>query len=170
LALVEKVKEWALEWCCPNRAEFVFFLVSFWEWVVAGGPSDQEEAYHCFRLGLALPEGLAEVEAGKGLPFECNLHHFNGGRLAPILRCPQLFPPPPLFPHLLPAARGMAPVCLFKGCYMGQELTARTFFTGEIRKRLLPLRLDALAEQQYGCCLRCGRLAEGASHALGCGA
>ncbi|XP_072543186.1 putative transferase CAF17 homolog, mitochondrial [Salminus brasiliensis] len=33
-----------------------------------------------------------------------------------------------------------------KGCYIGQELTARTHHTGVIRKRLLPLRLSAPAE------------------------
>uniref|UniRef100_A0A0B7A4T8 CAF17 C-terminal domain-containing protein n=1 Tax=Arion vulgaris TaxID=1028688 RepID=A0A0B7A4T8_9EUPU len=30
-----------------------------------------------------------------------------------------------------------------KGCYIGQELTARTFHTGVIRKRLLPIELDS---------------------------
>ena len=29
-----------------------------------------------------------------------------------------------------------------KGCYIGQELTARTHHTGVIRKRLLPIVLD----------------------------
>lgn len=29
-----------------------------------------------------------------------------------------------------------------KGCYIGQELTARTFHTGMIRKRLLPFRME----------------------------
>ena len=29
-----------------------------------------------------------------------------------------------------------------KGCYIGQELTARTFFTGLVRKRIMPISLD----------------------------
>ena len=32
-------------------------------------------------------------------------------------------------------------VSFHKGCYLGQELTARTHHTGVIRKRILPLRL-----------------------------
>lgn len=30
-----------------------------------------------------------------------------------------------------------------KGCYIGQELTARTHHTGVVRKRLMPVRLSA---------------------------
>lgn len=30
---------------------------------------------------------------------------------------------------------------MFEGCYIGQELTARTYHTGIIRKRLLPFEL-----------------------------
>jgi hypothetical protein len=32
-----------------------------------------------------------------------------------------------------------------KGCYMGQELTARTRYRGLVRKRLLPLRIEGQA-------------------------
>jgi folate-binding Fe-S cluster repair protein YgfZ len=32
-----------------------------------------------------------------------------------------------------------------KGCYMGQELTARTHYRGLIKKRLLPFRFDGAA-------------------------
>lgn len=37
-----------------------------------------------------------------------------------------------------------------KGCYLGQELTARTHHTGVIRKRLLPVRLSAPLPEEYG--------------------
>jgi len=36
-------------------------------------------------------------------------------------------------------------VSFTKGCYMGQELTARTHFQGMVRKRVLPVRLAPLA-------------------------
>ena len=34
-------------------------------------------------------------------------------------------------------------ISFFKGCYVGQELTARTYHTGVTRKRLMPLEFDA---------------------------
>merc|ERR1712013_945006 len=38
-------------------------------------------------------------------------------------------------------------VSFHKGCYIGQELTARTHHTGVIRKRILPLRLSQAASE-----------------------
>ena len=37
-----------------------------------------------------------------------------------------------------------------KGCYIGQELTARTHHTGVIRKRILPLEFSDFIETEYG--------------------
>lgn len=34
-----------------------------------------------------------------------------------------------------------------KGCYIGQELTARTYHTGVVRKRLMPLAFENVADQ-----------------------
>lgn len=36
-------------------------------------------------------------------------------------------------------------VSFHKGCYLGQELTARTYHTGVIRKRLMPIKLKSIA-------------------------
>ncbi|XP_053694373.1 putative transferase CAF17 homolog, mitochondrial [Sabethes cyaneus] len=38
-------------------------------------------------------------------------------------------------------------ISFHKGCYIGQELTARTHHTGIIRKRLMPLAFEALIDQ-----------------------
>ncbi|CAN9503483.1 unnamed protein product [Ophioblennius macclurei] len=40
----------------------------------------------------------------------------------------------------------MSGISFSKGCYIGQELTARTHHTGVVRKRLMPVRLSAAAE------------------------
>ena len=33
-----------------------------------------------------------------------------------------------------------------KGCYVGQELTVRTYHTGVIRKRILPVEIHPMSE------------------------
>lgn len=38
-------------------------------------------------------------------------------------------------------------VSFHKGCYIGQELTARTYHTGVVRKRLMPLAFDDVADK-----------------------
>ncbi|XP_011644501.1 putative transferase CAF17 homolog, mitochondrial [Pogonomyrmex barbatus] len=38
-------------------------------------------------------------------------------------------------------------VSFHKGCYVGQELTARTYHTGVVRKRLMPLLLDDIPDK-----------------------
>ena len=42
-------------------------------------------------------------------------------------------------------------VSFHKGCYIGQELTARTHHTGVIRKRILPLKLSQAASEGRSC-------------------
>ncbi|XP_013782799.1 putative transferase CAF17 homolog, mitochondrial [Limulus polyphemus] len=37
-------------------------------------------------------------------------------------------------------------ISFHKGCYVGQELTARTYYTGVVRKRLMPVKIDADAD------------------------
>lgn len=39
-----------------------------------------------------------------------------------------------------------------KGCYIGQELTARTHFQGVIRKRIIPGYLPKAQNCQFVCC------------------
>lgn len=38
-------------------------------------------------------------------------------------------------------------VSFHKGCYVGQELTARTYHTGVVRKRLMPLVFDSIVDK-----------------------
>lgn len=41
-------------------------------------------------------------------------------------------------------------ISFHKGCYIGQELTARTYHTGVVRKRLMPLLFDDVVDKPLG--------------------
>ena len=56
-----------------------------------------------------------------------------------------------------------------KGCYMGQELTARTKYRGLVRKRLLPVLFDGAAPEA-GSPVLAGEVAAGEMHSGGDGA
>jgi len=64
--------------------------------------------------------------------LRCSLGVAEGAEEIPTGKC---FP----LEYNLDYLRG---VSFHKGCYIGQELTARTHHTGVIRKRILPLRMD----------------------------
>ena len=38
---------------------------------------------------------------------------------------------------------GLGAISFTKGCYVGQELIARTHFRGVVRKRLMPVQVEA---------------------------
>lgn len=40
-------------------------------------------------------------------------------------------------------------ISFHKGCYLGQEFTARTYHTGVIRKRIMPIRLDSNENDEH---------------------
>jgi folate-binding protein YgfZ len=69
------------------------------------------DAWNAHRLALGLPDGSADLEAGKSLLLEAGFDELNG-------------------------------VSWSKGCYMGQELTARTKYRGLLKRRLFPVVLD----------------------------
>eukprot|EP00096_Caligus_rogercresseyi_P013805 TRINITY_DN6407_c0_g1_i1.p1 TRINITY_DN6407_c0_g1~~TRINITY_DN6407_c0_g1_i1.p1 ORF type:complete len:292 (-),score=29.99 TRINITY_DN6407_c0_g1_i1:590-1465(-) len=70
----------------------------------------EEEEYNECRLRLGWAEGRDEIPPGACFPLEYNGDILPGGSIA-----------------------------FDKGCYIGQELTARTHHTGVIRKRIMPL-------------------------------
>lgn len=90
------------------------------------------EHYRTFRYQLGIGEGSIDFPPESVFPFEANAEILNGisftkGKMwaySPenwsVLNCP------------LPL-----------GCYIGQELTARTYHTGVIRKRMLPIELTS---------------------------
>ena len=79
--------------------------------VVATATAAQWNAH---RLALGLPDGSADMEAGKSILLEAGFDELGG-------------------------------VSWSKGCYMGQELTARTKYRGLIKRRLVPVAIEGAA-------------------------
>lgn len=81
-----------------------------------------------------MPEGCLEIIPGKSLPLECNLEFLKGVS----------FQKGPFFEKkILMLLDRFLKEKLLTGCYIGQELTARTHHTGVIRKRIMPLECDS---------------------------
>ena len=93
------------------------------------------ETYHLHRMLLGVPEDQAEIQAGVSLPLESSMDIQGGGELTPGFSDGE-------------GADGCV-VDFRKGCYLGQELTVRTYHTGATRKRILPIALFPTLEGQH---------------------
>ena len=67
-----------------------------------------DKAWHLQRIGLGIPEGVADLTPNRALMLEAGLQH-------------------------------LAAVDFKKGCYIGQEVTARTHYRGLVKRRLFPI-------------------------------
>ncbi|SMN21015.1 similar to Saccharomyces cerevisiae YJR122W IBA57 Mitochondrial matrix protein involved in the incorporation of iron-sulfur clusters into mitochondrial aconitase-type proteins [Maudiozyma saulgeensis] len=74
----------------------------------------EESAFRKLRLRCGLLDGVTDVKPTTVLPLELNFDYF---------------------PDVVSSN---------KGCYIGQELTARTFATGILRKRIVPVKIHNL--------------------------
>jgi transferase CAF17, mitochondrial len=68
------------------------------------------EAYRRYRISLGVPEGDVEIPSGEAIALEYNIDQ-----------------------------GGLNGISFTKGCYVGQELMARTHFKGVVRKRIMPV-------------------------------
>lgn len=82
--------------------------------------------YTLHRILHGVPEGREDMPAMQAFPMDSNLDFMGGSR--------QLYLSSFGF-----RANIFHPVDFRKGCYVGQELTVRTYYTGVIRKRILPV-------------------------------
>lgn len=97
--------------------------------------TDEQEPNECkTRLKRIFPE--AETVADSALPYTAFRYSLGVGEGETNLPDGKCFP-------LECNCDLLHGVSFHKGCYIGQELTARTYHTGVIRKRLMPLELDA---------------------------
>jgi folate-binding Fe-S cluster repair protein YgfZ len=82
--------------------------------------------YTLHRILHGVPEGREDMPAMQAFPMDSNLDFMGGGRQLYIL-------------SFQVRVYTFYPVDFRKGCYVGQELTVRTYYTGVIRKRILPV-------------------------------
>ena len=86
------------------------------------------EEYTLHRILLGVPEGTQDLTPVHAFPMECNLD-VMGGRGFLLLYHSHVINHP------------LFAVDFRKGCYVGQELTVRTYHTGVIRKRIIPVEI-----------------------------
>ena len=91
----------------PRHAE----LGERWLGAPSAGDVDVSAAYRAHRLGLGIPEGLAELGSEQTLWLEANAAELNG-------------------------------VSFTKGCYVGQENTARMNWRQKVNRRLVVVPLE----------------------------
>jgi folate-binding Fe-S cluster repair protein YgfZ len=90
-------------------------------------PEAPLSTYTTLRYRLGVAEGGDELLPAKALPFEANADYIHGVAFDKVV-----------------ASRH---ACInrwghIQGCYIGQELTARTYHTGVVRKRIMPVRIS----------------------------
>ena len=88
-----------------------------------------DEDYTIHRIVHGVPEGSQEIIPGASFPMEANLDVMGGGTHVIFSGFTRT-----KYSH-------MSLVDFRKGCYVGQELTVRTYHTGVIRKRIFPVAL-----------------------------
>lgn len=81
---------------------------------------------HRFINGV--PEGSVEIQPMHAFPMESNLDLMGASKM-------------PRIPFLNTFLISRHLVDFRKGCYVGQELTVRTYHTGVIRKRIFPVAI-----------------------------
>ena len=100
----------------PRHAE----LGERWLGAPSAGDVDVSAAYRAHRLGLGIPEGLAELGSEQTLWLEANAAELNG-------------------------------VSFTKGCYVGQENTARMNWRQKVNRRLVVVPLAQADESRQRC-------------------
>ena len=88
-----------------------------------GVPDD----YLLHRIIHGVPEGMVDIPPMHAFPMESNLDVMGARKSCSLIAWD--------------LAHAMPEVDFRKGCYVGQELTVRTYHTGVIRKRILPVLL-----------------------------
>lgn len=86
--------------------------------------------YTIHRFLHGVPEGSVELQPLNALPLNSNMDLMGGSENTTLI----------IFPSI-PRLTFLFPVDFRKGCYVGQELTVRTYHTGVIRKRIYPVQL-----------------------------
>ncbi|KAH7887807.1 hypothetical protein F5I97DRAFT_898092 [Phlebopus sp. FC_14] len=136
---------WA--WATSGAVEPVWRNATEWPWGTQQGVILDRRAPHMGRR-IIVPKGERPREASTHDTVASDaylLHRILHGVPEGSIDIPPL--------HALPIESNldaMGAVDFRKGCYVGQELTVRTYHTGAIRKRLLPVTLSSTIPDATG--------------------
>ena len=106
-----------------------------------------EAAYRQWRIEHGIAEGGAEIPSGTSCGMAA-VQWCRGALGTPVfshlgaVECPSMTHAGSAVP-LEYNLDGLNAISFTKGCYVGQELIARTHFRGVVRKRLLPVHVEA---------------------------
>ena len=115
-----------------QRTRFIYLLFTFADndFATAQRSSSHDvkssDEYTLHRLLHGIPEGSIDMPPMQAFPIESNMDITGGCKSRQdvcIIDC------------------SFATVDFRKGCYIGQELTVRTYHTGMVRKRILPVAI-----------------------------
>lgn len=103
--------------------------------LIADGSHEQvgADAFDQHRWTLGVPEGTGEIIPGSALPLESCMDIHGGGECRPQTAIGNV-------------ADASLTADFRKGCYVGQELTVRTYMRGATHKRILPVHLFPLSD------------------------
>ena len=108
------------------------------------------EEYTIRRILNGIPEGIEDMWPEQSLPLESNFDYMNGGKakIPGEIFCLRNIKKNVYIRFYINALNSnllfffLTKIVDFrKGCYVGQELTIRTYHTGVVRKRILPVQL-----------------------------
>jgi folate-binding Fe-S cluster repair protein YgfZ len=88
--------------------------------------------YKKFMDKQGIAEGSETIPYGDAIPLEYNIVFLNGGNKSSHIGFLRL---------VLQNKQKQSSVSFNKGCYLGQELVAKTHYTGVVRKRIMSIEL-----------------------------
>ncbi|VDP64864.1 unnamed protein product [Schistosoma mattheei] len=127
-----------------DQQQLIFFAsdprgISGWSGRILSTSSTNVKLFHCHSISFSLSQATSIFPSCNTQPLDINLYHNARWELGLPEGIKELITSDTLpFEANADLSGG---VSFSKGCYIGQELTARTHFTGVTRRRYVPIKI-----------------------------